>query len=138
LAELLSIPNIRTGIKHPIEGRRIWLRVLHKGGVPDFSDPSNNRSEEANCLNWAVIRRSGETADDSAPSLDMGEVIRTKDRFNDGTGVKGMPGFDGGDGEEAERVGIKAVELILMAEAGDDGLGAGEGFWGVLVRELRD
>lgn len=54
----------------------------------------------------------------------MGEVIGAKHQLNDGNGVKGMPAFDGGDGEETEGVGVEAVELIFTAEARDDGLGA--------------
>lgn len=53
----------------------------------------------------------------------MREVIGPEHGFDDGNGVKGMAGFDGGDGEETEGVGVKAVKLPLMAEARDDGLG---------------
>lgn len=93
---------------------------------------------EANGVIGAIIGRTRKTADNSTPCLDMGEVIGAKHGLNDGNGVKGMTRFDGGDGEQAKRVGIKAVKLAFMAEAGDDGLGAGERLRGVLVGELRD
>lgn len=44
-----------------------------------------------------------------------------------------MAGFGRSNGEESEGVGVQAVELAIMAEALDDGLGAGEALLGVLV-----
>lgn len=49
-----------------------------------------------------------------------------------------MAGLGCSDGEEAEGVGVEAVELVVMAEALDDGLGSREALGGVLVRELGD
>lgn len=45
-----------------------------------------------------------------------------------------MARLGGRHGKEAEGVGIEAAELPLIAEAGEDGLGAREAFTGVLVR----
>jgi len=42
------------------------------------------------------------------------------------------------DSEEAEAVGVEAVQLAFIAEARDDGLGARERRECVLVRELKD
>ncbi len=49
-----------------------------------------------------------------------------------------MASLGGCHSEEAEGIGIEAVELALMAEAGDDGLGAREAHVGVLVGQLGD
>jgi len=68
----------------------------------------------------------------------MGEVAGTDHGAEDGGGVESVAGLGGGHGEEAETVGVEAVELALMAEARDDGLRAREGGESVLVRELRD
>lgn len=68
----------------------------------------------------------------------MREEIGSEHGLDDGIGVAGVAGLGGEGGEEAEGVGIEAVELVGMAEAGDNRLGAGEGFRGVLVGELRD
>lgn len=68
----------------------------------------------------------------------MGEVAGAEHRAEEGGGVERVVGLGGGDGEEAEAVGVEAVKLALIAEAGDDGLGARERRECVLVRELRD
>lgn len=49
-----------------------------------------------------------------------------------------MSSLGGGDGEEAEGIGVEAVELVAMAEAREDGLSASEAGMSVLVRELRN
>lgn len=49
-----------------------------------------------------------------------------------------MAGLDGGYGEEAEGVGIEAVELVLVTEARENGLGARERGECVLEGELGD
>lgn len=54
----------------------------------------------------------------------MGKVTGFEHGLYYGSGVKGVAGLGGRDGEEAEGVGIKAVELAFIAEALDDGLGA--------------
>lgn len=68
----------------------------------------------------------------------MGEVARAEHGAEEGGGVEGVASLGSSDGEEAEGVGIEAVELTVMAEASDDGLGARERRESVLVRELRD
>lgn len=68
----------------------------------------------------------------------MGEVAGAEHGAEEGRGVEGVAGLSRGDGEEAEGVGVEAVELVLMAEARDDGLSAREGSESVLVRELRN
>lgn len=68
----------------------------------------------------------------------MGKIAGAKHGFDEGGSIKGVAGLGSGDGEEAEGVGVEAVELALIAEALDDGLGTGEGLMGVLVGQLRD
>lgn len=68
----------------------------------------------------------------------MGKIAGSEHGFNDGSSVKGMAGLGSGNGEEAEGVGVEAVELTVMAEALDDGLGTGEGLLGILIGQLRD
>lgn len=63
----------------------------------------------------------------------MWEVAGFEHGLDDGGSVEGVAGLGGGDGEEAEGVGVEAVELAVMAEALDDGLGTGEARGGVLV-----
>ena len=61
----------------------------------------------------------------------MGKITGAEHGFDEGSSIKDMAGLGGGDGEEAERVGVEAVELAFIAKALDDGLGAGEGLMGV-------
>lgn len=67
----------------------------------------------------------------------MGEEPGAEHGLDDGGGVAGLTGLGCGDGKEAEGVGVEVAELALIAEAGDDGLGAREAGAGVLVRQLR-
>lgn len=64
----------------------------------------------------------------------MREVAGTDHGAEDGGGVERVSGLGGGDGEEAEAVGVEAVELALIAEARNDGLSTREGGVSVLVR----
>ena len=68
----------------------------------------------------------------------MGEVAGAEHGAEEGGGVERVVGLGGGDGEEAEAVGVEAVQLAFIAEARDDGLGARERRECVLVRELKD
>lgn len=49
-----------------------------------------------------------------------------------------MASLSSSNGEKSEGIGIEAVELTLLTEAGDDGLGTREAQVGVLVGQLRD
>ena len=64
----------------------------------------------------------------------MREIARFKHGLDDGRCIKSVAAFGSGDGEEAEGIGIEAVELALAAEALDDGLSSGEGVGGVEIR----
>lgn len=68
----------------------------------------------------------------------MGQITGAEHGPDDGGGVERVAGLGGRHGKEAEGIGIEAVELALVAEAGDDGLGAREGHVGVLVGQLGD
>jgi hypothetical protein len=61
----------------------------------------------------------------------VGEITGAEHGLDDGGGVERVSGLGGRHGKEAEGVGIEAVELALVAEAGDDGLGAREAHLGV-------
>lgn len=63
----------------------------------------------------------------------MGEVTGLKHGLDDGGGVVVVAGLGGGHREEVEGVGVEAVELALIAEALDDGLGTVEAVMGILV-----
>lgn len=49
-----------------------------------------------------------------------------------------MAGLSSSNGEKSEGIGIETVELTLLTEASDDGLGTREAYLGVLVGQLRD
>lgn len=66
----------------------------------------------------------------------MGEVARLKHGLDDGRGVERVAPFGSGHREEAEGIGIEAVELALAAEALDDGLSSGQAVGGVEIGEL--
>lgn len=66
----------------------------------------------------------------------MGEVIGAKHGFNNGISVLGVAGFGGRGCQEAERVGIKAVELLVIAEAIDYRLCTRDALWIVFIRKL--
>lgn len=76
-----------------------------------------------NGFSRVVVGGGGKVVDNCVLSFDMREVIGFEYGFDDGNGVKGMVGFDGGDGEEIEGVGVKVVKLLFMVEVCDDGLG---------------
>jgi len=91
-------------------------------------------AKELDGLDGAVVGGGGEAGDDGGPRLDMGEVAGTDHGAEDGSGVESVARLGGGDGKEAEAVGVEAVELALMAEARYNGLRAREGGESVLVR----
>lgn len=68
----------------------------------------------------------------------MREVARAEHGFNNGGSVDHMTGFSGGDGKEAEGIGVKTVELGFITEAREDGLSARERRGSVVVRKLRE
>lgn len=47
----------------------------------------------------------------------MREVAGAEHRVDKGDGIGELARFGGGDGKQAEGVGVEAVELALMAEA---------------------
>lgn len=63
----------------------------------------------------------------------MREVTGFEHGLDNGGRVEDLAGFSGGDGEEAEGIGVEAVELAVIAETPDNGLGAREGNAGVLI-----
>lgn len=110
------------------------MRGGSHAGIGEPPEAAGDGAEEPESLGGAVtVGRGGEAGDDSGPGLDMGEVAGAEHGAEEGGGVEGVAGLGGGDGEEAEAVGVEAVELALIAEARDDGLGAREGGEGVLV-----
>lgn len=64
----------------------------------------------------------------------MREVPGPEHRLNDRSGVSGVARLGSRGSEEVEGVGVEAAELPLIAEAGEDGLGAREALTGVLAR----
>lgn len=68
----------------------------------------------------------------------MREVTGTEHGFNNGGSVQSVARFGGGDGKEAERIGVETVELGFITEAREDGLCAREGRRSVMVRKLRN
>lgn len=81
-----------------------------------------------------LVIRGSKAADDSTPGLDMREVPGPEHGLDHRSGISSVACLGGRHGKEAEGVGIEAAELPLIAEAGEDGLGAREAFTGVLVR----
>lgn len=63
----------------------------------------------------------------------MGEITRFEHRLDNGCSVEGMTGLSSSHSKKAEGIGVEAVELVLITEALDDGLGAGEARASVLV-----
>lgn len=58
----------------------------------------------------------------------MREITRLEHGLENGCGVESVASFGGGHREEAEGIGIEAVELALAAESLDNGLRSGEAF----------
>lgn len=54
----------------------------------------------------------------------MGKIARAEHGLDNGAGIERVASLGGCHGKEAEGIGIEAVELPLLAEARDDGLGA--------------
>lgn len=63
----------------------------------------------------------------------MGEVTGFEHRLDNGGRVEDLASFSCCHGEEAEGIGVEAVELAVIAETPDNGLGAREGNVGVLI-----
>jgi len=68
----------------------------------------------------------------------MRKVTRAEHGFNNGGSVESVTSFSGGDGKEAEGIGVETVELGFITEAREDGLSAREGRGSVVVRKLRE
>ena len=85
-----------------------------------------------------MVRGGGKAGDDDDLGLDVGEVVGVEHGAEERSGVESVVGLGGGDGEEAEVVGVEVVKLALIAEAHDNRLGMRERRECVLVRELRD
>jgi hypothetical protein len=95
--------------------------------------------EETDSLSWTgSIIVGGETAYYSTPSFDMRKVAGTKHGFDNGGSVDSVTSFSGGNGEEAEGIGVETVELGFITEAREDGLSARERRGSVVVRKLRE
>ena len=138
LQEHLTVAQIGTRIERGVEGSGVG----HRGGgdaAGEFPEAARDGLEKLEGLGGAVVDvGGGEAANDGGPGLDVGEVAGAEHGPEDGGGVEGVAGVGSGDGEEAEAVGVEAVELALMAEARDDGLGARDARKTLLERELRD
>lgn len=63
----------------------------------------------------------------------MGEITRFEHGLDNGCGIEGMTSLSSSHGKKAEGIGVEAVELALITEALDDGLGAGEARVSALV-----
>lgn len=100
--------------------------------VVKFTDAADNCIEESERFDGTIVGGRSESTDDGAPGFEVGKITRAKHGFEDGGGIEGVAGLGGGNGEKAETIGIKTVELALMAEARDDGLGARERQGGIL------
>lgn len=134
LREPANVPQVGAGVEGGVERRDVGAGI---GGDGDAAHAAEDGVKEAEGLGRAtVVGGRGETADDGAPGLDVGEVPGAEHGAEDSEGVGGGAGPGGGNGEEAEGVGVEAVELALVAEATDKGAGAGEGGGGALVGEL--
>lgn len=66
----------------------------------------------------------------------MGEITRLKHGLDDRRCIESVAAFGGSHGEEAEGIGIEAVELALAAEALNNGLSSGQPVGGVEIGEL--
>lgn len=66
----------------------------------------------------------------------MGEITRLEHRLDDRRCIESVAAFGGSHGEEAEGIGIEAVELALAAEALNNGLSSGQAVRGVEIGEL--
>lgn len=89
-------------------------------------------------MGGTIIRGGGEATHNGRPSLDMGEIAGTQHGVDEGDCVKELAGFSSGDGKETKGIGIKAVELAVMAEAGENGLSSRKTERGVLIGKLGD
>ncbi|CAL5334815.1 unnamed protein product [Camellia sinensis] len=105
---------------------RVRPRVSDNFFVREPANSPENGTKQFESFGGTVVTGGGKTADDGAPGLDMGEIAGFEHGFDEGGGVEGVAGLGCSDGEEAEGVGVEAVELVVMAEALDDGLGSRE------------